>query len=130
MAVGKVPGVYEEWTEAQKQILNIKGPKYKKFATRAEAEEFVRTGGKSSVVEKADAAKKGNKTQGEASQPVAKKARNSTDTISKGKPIVVYTDGSSLGNGKVGSSAGVGAFFGVGDKRYMIFPTSSSYCTN
>ncbi|KAI8598934.1 ribonuclease H-like domain-containing protein [Dissophora ornata] len=31
--------------------------------------------------------------------------------------IVIYTDGSSLSNGKVGSQAGVGVFFGVNDPR-------------
>ena len=32
-------------------------------------------------------------------------------------PIIVYTDGSSLGNGKTGAFAGVGVYFGPGDKR-------------
>ena len=31
----------------------------------------------------------------------------------------IYTDGSSLGNGKGGAVAGVGVFFGVGDVRYV-----------
>jgi ribonuclease HI len=50
VAVGLHPGVYEDWEEAKEQIAGVKGPKYKKFATRAEAEEFVRTLGKSSTV--------------------------------------------------------------------------------
>lgn len=32
-------------------------------------------------------------------------------------PIRVHTDGSSLGNGRTGASAGVGIYFGPGDKR-------------
>lgn len=32
--------------------------------------------------------------------------------------IVVYTDGSSLGNGQAGAVAGVGVYFGANDKRY------------
>jgi ribonuclease HI len=44
--VGKVPGVYTEWTQAQVQIRGIKKPKYRKFNTRAEAEEFVTAGRK------------------------------------------------------------------------------------
>jgi ribonuclease HI len=39
-----VPGVYLDWTLAQEQIQGIKGPKYKKFNTRAEAEAFVAQG--------------------------------------------------------------------------------------
>jgi ribonuclease HI len=35
-------------------------------------------------------------------------------------PIVVYTDGSSLGNGKVGAVAGVGVYFGPNDPRYLL----------
>lgn len=35
-------------------------------------------------------------------------------------PLVVYTDGSSLGNGKVGAVAGVGVFFGSNDARYAL----------
>lgn len=34
--------------------------------------------------------------------------------------IVVYTDGSSLGNGQSGAVAGVGVYFGANDKRYGI----------
>lgn len=33
-------------------------------------------------------------------------------------PIRIHTDGSSLGNGKKGAFAGVGVYFGPGDKRY------------
>lgn len=36
---------------------------------------------------------------------------------SKGGVMKIYTDGSSLGNGKKGSVAGVGVFFGPLDKR-------------
>ena len=34
-------------------------------------------------------------------------------------PIRIHTDGSSLGNGKKGASAGVGVYFGPGDKRQV-----------
>jgi len=36
----------------------------------------------------------------------------------KGQWLKVYTDGSSLGNGKTGAVAGVGVYFGPGDSRY------------
>lgn len=79
----------------------MKGPKYKKFSTRAEAEEFVRTGGKSSGAVSAQPAKKARTSQG-----------SSTDRC-----IHVYTDGSSRGNGKKGALAGVGVYFGDNDPR-------------
>ena len=34
------------------------------------------------------------------------------------EPIRIYTDGSSIGNGKVGAYAGVGVYFGPRDKRF------------
>ena len=44
MQVGRVPGVYLDWTLAHQQVQGFKGPKYKKFGTRAEAEAFVAQG--------------------------------------------------------------------------------------
>lgn len=113
VAVGKVPGVYEQWVDAQAQIVDVKGPKYKKFATRAEAEAFVK-GGKVAAV-------KIPTSETESAEPSAKKAKTSSSasiaTASKGKAVKVYTDGSSLGNGKKGAISGVGVYFGDKDKR-------------
>lgn len=109
VAVGKVPGVYEHWVDAQKQITDVQGPKYKKFPTRAEAEEFVKNGGG-----KLAAVKKAVKSEAGSSEPSAKKVKTSTSTS---KAIKVYTDGSALGNGKKGAVAGVGVFFGENDER-------------
>jgi ribonuclease HI len=39
-----VPGVYTNWGKAQEQIKGFARPRYKKFATREEAEEFVKMG--------------------------------------------------------------------------------------
>ncbi|KAJ5216910.1 Ribosomal protein L9/RNase H1 N-terminal [Penicillium chermesinum] len=41
---GRVPGVYTEWTKAQEQISGFPRPRYRKFATREEAEDFVKAG--------------------------------------------------------------------------------------
>ena len=38
--------------------------------------------------------------------------------VSQTDPIRIHTDGSSLGNGKTGAFAGVGVYFGPGDKRF------------
>ena len=100
--MGHVPGVYEDWSLAAEQIKDVKGPKYKKFGTREEAEEFVRSGGKSS----------GPASTGTTAQPAKKVKRDVAD-----KTVHVYTDGSSRGNGKKGALAGVGVYFGNGDPR-------------
>jgi ribonuclease HI len=46
-------------------------------------------------------------------------AAKSRAADAKSKPLSIYTDGSSLANGKVGAVAGVGVFFGDGDDRYV-----------
>jgi ribonuclease HI len=44
--------------------------------------------------------------------------------------LVVYTDGSSLKNGRAGARAGVGVFFGVGDARNYSEPLAGDVQTN
>ncbi|KAJ4362092.1 hypothetical protein N0V95_001548 [Ascochyta clinopodiicola] len=44
--------------------------------------------------------------------------------------VVVYTDGSSLGNGRIGAVAGVGVYFGPNDKRNVSEPLRGSKQTN
>lgn len=113
VAVGRKPGVYTEWTKVQEAIIGWKGPKYKKFETRAEAEAFVRTYGKAATVPDV------SELDGEEAEvPAAKKAKKAAKpTTSGANVLVVYTDGSSLGNGRSGATAGVGVFFGVNDPR-------------
>lgn len=115
-----MPGVYEQWADAHEQIQGVKGPKYKKFPTREEAEEFVRSKGKSgttAAVVKKDTKKAVKNNTVESFQPSAKKVKTSASSSSKSKFLKINTDGSALGNGKAGSRAGVGVFFGVNDER-------------
>lgn len=116
VAVGHVPGVYNNWDEARIQVQHgAKLPKYMGFATKAEAQAFVDSGGKVPEVAKKVKAVK------ETEEPSAKKVKTGTD--SKKKPVKVWTDGSALGNGKVGSAAGVGVYFGENDERYAPPPS-------
>lgn len=129
LAVGSKPGVYTDWAECQANMVDTKGPKYRKFTTRAEAEEFVKDwkawGKKRKAEEDAEAQLEGGVEVED--RPSAKKVKVGADksvpssSASKGKKggDKVYTDGSSLGNGKVGSSAGVGVYFGPNDPRYV-----------
>ena len=41
VAVGKVPGVYEDWKEAERQVKNVRPSLHAKFETKALAQEFV-----------------------------------------------------------------------------------------
>lgn len=42
--VGRKPGIYTTWPEAQKQVLKFAGAQYKSFATKAEAEAYISGG--------------------------------------------------------------------------------------
>lgn len=142
-----VPGVYTDWPTAQKQIHGVKGPKYKKFATSAEAAEFVRCNGKgaSQSVNTDDAVNvvrpippkssgvsrepphklrkvdtgSGNKSPSEKTITNVFQSRSSHSSATNSTALRIYTDGSSLSNGNNGASAGVGVFFGIGDDRYV-----------
>lgn len=117
VAIGRKPGVYTEWTEAQKAFAgSTGGVKQQSFKTREEAVEFIRShGGEAGQ----------NAIKNEVVEPPKKKTRT-TRSI---KPIAdnvlpIYTDGSSRGNGKVGAVAGVGVFFGKNDPRFALMESS------
>jgi ribonuclease HI len=115
VAVGREPGVYTDWDEASVAIKGWKAPRYKRFGTREEALEFIRAHGNG------DAQKW---LLNEGFDPPTKKAKTKTSSdaggdIVKDEPGVVriFTDGSSLSNGRAGATAGVGVFFGEDDER-------------
>ncbi|ELQ40733.1 hypothetical protein MCOR27_006316 [Pyricularia oryzae] len=139
VAIGNRPGVYTDWNEAQRAYTGVKGPKYKKFSTRAEAEEFMRVFGPrtqkstapvSEVEEDEEDEEDGEDEEEDGDdgadedssevelddfdEPPAKKAKSAPDGMTE-----VYTDGSSMGNGKKNSAAGIGVFFGLGDPRNL-----------
>jgi ribonuclease HI len=141
VARGRVPGVYTDWATAQEQIVGWKGPKYKKFATKAEAEEFVRSGsGSSAMVDTiaqddipiAHDAKRARTAltshEGPARLGDDQKAELEIDYLDPVDPtdatknnqkdvLRIYTDGSSLSNGQHSARAGLGVYFGPGDQR-------------
>jgi ribonuclease HI len=117
VASGHEPGIYTSWDQASLAIKGCKGPKYKKFGTRAEAVEFIREhGGEAAQKTVAD----------EPDMPSAKKAKKSSATEATSGTgeeagiVHIYTDGSSLNNGRAGAAAGVGVFFGAGDSRCVL----------
>lgn len=160
VASGHIPGVYTDWSAAEEQIKGWKLPKYKKFATRIEAEAFVQAGNnyiksRLDAIEPAEEdleaeaaddsmvpSKRAKKTPTSSHGALGGKADVSlkTEIVSTSKvkvpartsdtksgPLRIYTDGSSLGNGKVGAVAGVGVFFGDGDTRCALtLPLSHS----
>jgi ribonuclease HI len=111
IAIGRNPGVYTDWGKASEAITGWKGPKYKGFGTRAEAVEYIRAHG--------DAAGQASIAD-ELLEPVAKRSKTSAvDTEPEPGFQNIYTDGSSLANGRAGAAAGVGVYFGPGDPRQV-----------
>lgn len=125
VAVGKPTGIFTDWSEAQKATTGVKGPKYKRFSTRPEAVAYIRQFGNREAIE----------ALGEKVEPVEKvEVEEKLFTIQKFTPILkesevdtkpredildIYTDGSSLANGRKGARAGLGVYFGENDPRNL-----------
>jgi ribonuclease HI len=67
---GRVPGIYTSWEDVQDQITGWKGPRYRAFKSKFEAEQFVKEPHNSPGLS-AGTAEEG----GEASEPASKKAK-------------------------------------------------------
>jgi ribonuclease HI len=157
---GRIPGVYTDWAKAQEQIRGFTKPRYKKFSTREEAQEFVKLGqGQMATFATSDSgppkpsavpgmvdgipkdaqgvpfepgdgplppgAEDGfdpNVLLDPATGKVVYKTpeqKSTTKTKATGPPgmLRIYTDGSSLKNGRTLAAAGVGVYFGPDDTR-------------
>ncbi|KAI9774843.1 MAG: hypothetical protein M1840_000059 [Geoglossum simile] len=176
---GRIPGVYTDWTSAQKQIIGWTKPKHRCFTSRAEAEAYVANndvtgstnpgtnpkpkteetaGGRDTVKEVSRAPKKqktsdpaissmlgeckaqfvepldSSSEEGHSAVDIdispdaveskldSQKRTEMMPTQTKGGVLRIYTDGSSLGNGKYGASAGVGVYFGEDDSSTLLTP--------
>ncbi|KAJ9055303.1 hypothetical protein DSO57_1005128 [Entomophthora muscae] len=136
---GAEPGIYSTWKECEAQVTGVSGAVYKKFGSKREAELFLKYGRAGTEIK--------NKTISKKKPPLeaamAKKIQNAgvfgaghdfalapiisrslaqvvevpSNDSHKESVEVIYTDGSSRGNGKLGARAGVGVFFGEGDLR-------------
>jgi len=91
VAAGRQPGIYTQWfgkTGAHAQVDGFRGARYKGFATLAEARAFIRD--HSSSNDAAPGKKRSNRRI--KTTPAASKAVDCSDRL------IIYTDGSSLGN--------------------------------
>lgn len=128
VAVGKRPGIYTEWMEAQAAYTGVKAPKYKKFESREAAEEWMATFAHatqqySTTLKDEEDAEDEDEDDDEISYPPSKKIKQEAPlNLSSGQNQgleAVYTDGSTLSNGQDGAVAGVGVYFGDNDPRYV-----------
>ena len=91
VAKGRTTGVFTLWNEAKAQVVEFKGARFKKFNTRLEADEFVKTS--QSKIEDFFTPLKPTKGDG--------------SLVETEDTLVVFTDGACLANGKQGA---IGSF--------------------
>lgn len=123
---GWQPGVYKTWDQCKAQVDGFKGCKHKKFPTLAEAEAFVqgRTPTESPSRPPASLSfhNEHNKSKSRArpneqdDEPAAKRLKRPDPVFGTRESQfpahrIVYSDGSSKGNGKRGAVAGSGVFW-------------------
>ncbi len=92
VAVGRKPGIYTEWfgdAGAQAQVAGFQGARYKGFASLEEAHAFIREPGSS---------EKKSATHSRKTNPRSTATPTVLAEDSLADRIVIYTDGSSLGN--------------------------------
>ncbi|WP_300670160.1 ribonuclease HI [Desulfoluna sp.] len=86
VAIGRVPGIYTNWPDAQSQVSGFEGAKYKSFTTREEAETWRKNPTYNQVVRKRCKVKEA---------PTTKPApRPKPD----GKLLQIFSDGGAIGN--------------------------------
>lgn len=132
VAVGKKPGIYTEWPAAQAAYTGVKAPKYKKFDTKQAAEEWLRSFEHSQATfelgdenDNEDEEDDEGEDEDDEGEPAAKRHQPGPQfTLASGlgnfgQYQEIWTDGSSLSNGKQGAVAGVGVYFGDADPRYV-----------
>lgn len=130
VAVGNKPGIYTEWLQAQAAYKGVKAPKYKKFDSRQAAEEWLSTFELSQPVftldDEGEDEEGDDEDEEDESEPAAKRHQTEAQfALATGHENLasvqhIWTDGSSLSNGRKGAVAGVGVFFGDGDPRSVL----------
>ncbi|KAK7688812.1 hypothetical protein QCA50_008352 [Cerrena zonata] len=110
VARGRNPGVYRTWDDCEEQVADVKGARYKKFSSEAEAVVYV---------EKYNG---GNSKPSSSAHPQASTGTSGASSSKQQKPyregwLTVYCDGASKNNGKPNAVAGVGVWWGKDDDR-------------
>ncbi|ETW83450.1 ribonuclease H [Heterobasidion irregulare TC 32-1] len=134
---GRAPGVYETWRECQTQVNGFSNPLFKKFHDLESAREWVGIPKRTLESDtQLPPSKRHEKTKASSSSSTSdpsvtlfpinstSKSKASVDTPHKQMQSdtehVVYTDGACRGNGRAGSLAGVGVWWGNNDHRYWV----------
>ncbi|KAJ3717297.1 ribonuclease H-like domain-containing protein [Lentinula guzmanii] len=123
---GRISGIYPNWAECEEQVKGYSGAQYQKFTSRAQAEAYLNSVELSSKTAHPVSTLKVTNSKNDSVKPIPLKGKKRTfaemetplliseiDDIVE--PLVVYCDGACKGNGKVGSVAGIGVWWGHND---------------
>lgn len=102
--------------DCEKQTKGFPKARYKKFATFEEAEYFAL-----GILPPEASNAAASTSNVEHSGLKTKKRSRSLDVEDESNWVVVYSDGACKGNGKMGSVAGIGVWWGPNDSRLGIF---------
>ncbi|TBU26309.1 Caulimovirus viroplasmin-domain-containing protein, partial [Dichomitus squalens] len=126
VAKGRVPGIYTTWDECQQQVTGLTGNKHQKFLTLEHAKSYLSQHGidtnndtpkpppSSSVSSSIPSTWKRGQ---HGAKPYTKPVASVSKPESKAGWDAVYSDGACKGNGKPGSVAGIGVWWGRDDPR-------------
>lgn len=89
VAVGRVPGIYGDWPTAQTQVSGFPGARFKGFASRREAEDWLAA---PATVPVRGTRQRANPQQQEGGLP------DDGDANASAGRIIIYTDGGAIGN--------------------------------
>lgn len=127
---GRRPGVYHTWDACSAEVNGRSGSVYKSFPTLAEAEAFVSGTELGDTKEIPTVGGFGKATRERAGKTVRFHPYTPPPRTETPSYPIVWTDGSCLGNGRVGAKAGVGVYFGPADVRNVSEPLEGSLQTN
>ncbi len=115
---GRVPGIYKTWAECEAQVKGFAGAIFKGFRSRAEAKIFLAQ----DIGEQPHRATRAERKQLPASrresdraeerEQISRSARNAENRNDDAGRVIIYTDGSSVGNPGRGGYAAVMLFDG------------------
>ncbi|CCG84792.1 protein of unknown function [Taphrina deformans PYCC 5710] len=150
VARGTRPGVYYDWPSCEKEVSGFKDAKHKSFPTLAEAQDFVKL--HSTGINQWTALNSTLKEPGTATTTLKKRKAADLEVIDLTTPqisarpakvskvvetlgnedgyTIIWTDGSSRGNGQNAASAGLGVYFGANDPRNIAERLAGSRQTN
>ena len=123
---GRDVGIFTTWKECNASVKGYPNAKYKKFATRNEAEEFVTGKSQNEILisskvtattDHISTNNSSNNSTNNTNRGVNNSTNNSTKDNDFNYDYCVYTDGACSNNGKLYAKAGIGIFFGHNDKR-------------